>query len=186
MGRCNELCAKETTGQCTLCDALAERDRFERLWFKGGLFVDGAKTLIRGRSFAFLRRYAWLMVRLRDRSKAPRCWWYPVPRRAWEVRHKDVVREAHKQFSETINKTMLALLGVALFCLLTTIGSPDKLLLAPDSTIKVPFADAPMSFLGFIVVTPFLLIVLAIYLHLFYGYWLDCERERQEINSSSH
>jgi len=88
------------------------------------------------------------MGRLRDRSKAPLCWWYLVPRRDWEVRHKDVVREAHKQYSETLNKTMLALLGVALFCLLTTIGSPDKLLLAADSTIKAPFADAPMSFLG--------------------------------------
>src|SRR5262249_9988824 len=67
-------------------------------------------------------------------------------------------------------------------CLLTTIGSPDKYLLGGDSTIKVPFADAPMSFLGFIVIAPFLLIVLAIYLHVFYGYWLACERERQYIN----
>jgi uncharacterized protein YjbI with pentapeptide repeats len=77
---------------------------------------------------------------------------------------------------------MLTLLGVALFCLLTTIGSPDKLLLAGDRTIKVPFADTPLSFLSFIVVAPLLLIVLTIYLHVFYGYWLDCERERQYIN----
>ena len=99
-----------------------------------------------------------------------------------EVRHKDVVRKIHKQYSETLNKTMLALLGVALFCVLTTLGSPDKLLLGSDSTIKVPFADAPLSFFGFIVVAPFLLIVLATYLHVFYGYWLACERERQYIN----
>jgi len=58
---------------------------------------------------------------------------------------------------------MLVLLGVAFFCLLTTLGSPDKLLLGADSVIKVPFADAPLSFLGFIVVAPLLLIVLAIY-----------------------
>ena len=80
---------------------------------------------------------------------------------------------------------MLALLGVALFCLLTALGSPDKLLLAADSTIKVPLADAPMSFFGFIVVAPFLLIVLLIYLHIFYGYWVACERERQYINQQS-
>src|SRR5262249_27207139 len=67
-------------------------------------------------------------------------------------------------------------------CLLTTIGSPDKYLLGGDSTIKVPFTDAMMSFLGFIVVAPFLLIVLTIYLHVFYGYWLACEGERQYIN----
>jgi hypothetical protein len=94
------------------------------------------------------------------------------------------VREAHKQYADTLNKTMLTLLAVALFCLLTTIGSPDKSLLAADSTIKVPFADAPMSFLAFIVVAPFLLMVVTVYLHIFLGYWLDCERERQSINQS--
>src|SRR5215831_2305538 len=118
MARCNELCTKCATGTCAICEALAERDRFERLWFKGGLFIDGVRALKRGR------------MRLRDRSKAPLCWWYPLPRRDWEVRHQDIVREAHKQYSETINKVMFSLLGVALFCLLTVLSSPDKLLLA--------------------------------------------------------
>jgi uncharacterized protein YjbI with pentapeptide repeats len=77
---------------------------------------------------------------------------------------------------------MLVLLGVALFCALTTLGSPDKLLLGADSKIEVPFANAPLSFFGFIVVTPCLLIVLATYLHVCYGYWLACERERQYLN----
>jgi uncharacterized protein YjbI with pentapeptide repeats len=77
---------------------------------------------------------------------------------------------------------MLALLGVALFCLLTALGSPDKLLIEANSTIKVPLADAPISFFGFIVVAPFLLIVLLLYLHIFYGYWIVCEWERQCIN----
>jgi uncharacterized protein YjbI with pentapeptide repeats len=170
MDRCNELCTKDATGTCAVCEALAERDRFLRFWFQGGLFIDSVRALKRR------------MMRLQDRSKAPLCWWYPVLRRDWEVRHPDVVREAHKQYSETLNKTMLALLGVALFCFLTALGSPDKLLLAADSTIKVPFADAPMSFFGFIVDAPFLLIVLLIYLHIFYGYWVACEWERQYIN----
>ena len=39
--RCNELCTKASTGLCVLCDALDERDRFERFWLKGGLLVDG-------------------------------------------------------------------------------------------------------------------------------------------------
>jgi uncharacterized protein YjbI with pentapeptide repeats len=122
------------------------------------------------------------MMRLRDRSKAPLCWWYPVPRRSWEVRHQDVVREVHKQYSETINKVMFTLLGVALFCLLTVLSSPDKLLLAADSMIKVPVADAPLSFVGFIVVAPLLLVVLTVYLHILFRYWLDCEWERQYLN----
>src|SRR5215471_1532046 len=102
MDRCNELCTKATTGTCAVCEAWAEADRFVRFWFKGGWVIDGICVL--------------------------RQWWSPVPRT--EVRHKDVVQEAHKQYSETLNKTMLTLLGVALFCLLATIGSPDKLLLA--------------------------------------------------------
>ena len=156
MDRCNELCTKDTTGYCALCEALAERDRFERLWFQKGVFRRG---------FHILRQ-----------------WLYPVPRRDWEVRHQAVVREAHKQYSETINKVMFTLLSVALFCLLTTLGSPDKLLLEEDSTIKIPFTDTLMSFLGFSIVVPLLLLVLTVYLHIFFGYWLDCERERQLIN----
>jgi len=41
MDRCNELCTKETTGQCALCDALAERDRFIWWWVKGGFLREG-------------------------------------------------------------------------------------------------------------------------------------------------
>jgi hypothetical protein len=119
------------------------------------------------------------MVQPQNRNKAPQDG-YPVSQR--ELLHKDVVREAHKQYSETLNRAMLALLGIAFFCLLTALGSPDKLLLAADSTIKIPFTDAPLSFFGFIVVAPFCLIVLLIYLHIFYGYWMACEWERQHIN----
>ena len=56
------------------------------------------------------------------------------------------------------------------------------MLLKEDSTIKIPFTDTLMPFVGFSLVAPFLLIVLTVYLHIFFGYWLDCERERQSIN----
>ena len=95
MARCNELCTKDVTGYCAVCEALAERDRFERLWFQKEVFHRGLHGLRR--------------------------WWYPVPHE--EVRHIDVVQEAHKQYSETLNRIMLTLLGVALFCLLTAHGS---------------------------------------------------------------
>jgi hypothetical protein len=45
MGRCTELCTKETTGACALCEALAERDRFERLWFQKEVFRRGFHRL---------------------------------------------------------------------------------------------------------------------------------------------
>src|SRR5262245_55963886 len=90
----------------------------------------------------------------------------------------------HQKYSETVNTAMLTLLGVALFCLLTVFNSPDKLFLAEDSTIKMPFADAPISFRGFIVVAPLLLALVTLYLHIFYGYWLELERDRRQINQN--
>src|SRR5262245_31127641 len=51
MNRCNELCTKEVEGYCgycKLCNVLAERDRFERFLFKGGLFIDSIRALKRG------------------------------------------------------------------------------------------------------------------------------------------
>jgi steroid delta-isomerase-like uncharacterized protein len=45
MDRCNELCTKEVTGQCALCEALAERDRFIRLWMKGGFLREGLRAM---------------------------------------------------------------------------------------------------------------------------------------------
>src|SRR6266581_3676922 len=70
MARCNELCTKDATGTCALCEVRTEADEFFRFWFKGGLLLDGVQALKRGRIFSYLRRYAWLMV-----------WWlYPIPR----------------------------------------------------------------------------------------------------------
>ena len=58
VGRCTELCTKDTTGSCALCTTLAERDRFERLWFKGGWFIEGAHAMQRRGVFTLLHRYA--------------------------------------------------------------------------------------------------------------------------------
>ena len=48
MDRCNDLCTKEVTGQCELCEALAESDRFIRLWMKGGFLWEGLRAMQRG------------------------------------------------------------------------------------------------------------------------------------------
>lgn len=45
MDRCNELCTQEAIGQCALCDALAERDRFIRWWMKGGFLREGLRAM---------------------------------------------------------------------------------------------------------------------------------------------
>jgi len=111
--------AREVLGDCALCKALAKRDRFERFWFKGGLFIDSLQAL--------------------------RQWWYPVPPAV--VRHQDIVREAHKQYSETINKVIFTLLGVATFCWVTTVGSSDHKIpdweCAASSTTEQQFSFWP-------------------------------------------
>ena len=118
--------------------------------------------------------------RLSDRKKAPRCWWYPIT--GIRLLPHDVLTEAYKQYGETTNRTMVSLLAVGTFCLLTVIGTPDKALLAAQGTVKVPFAEASISFLAFVIVAPLLIIVITAYLHIFYGYWMDLERERRQYN----
>jgi hypothetical protein len=44
--RCNELCTKPTTGQCKLCDALDERDRFLRVVQWSILLILGSICII--------------------------------------------------------------------------------------------------------------------------------------------
>ena len=48
----SEYCTRETTGQCALCDALEERDRFLRLWIKGDFVREGLRAVQRGFSRA--------------------------------------------------------------------------------------------------------------------------------------
>src|SRR5215211_8956373 len=64
MDRCNELCTKDATGTCAVFEALAERDRFLRFWFQGGLFVDSVHAMQRRGVFALLHRYALLLTLL--------------------------------------------------------------------------------------------------------------------------
>jgi uncharacterized protein YjbI with pentapeptide repeats len=99
---------------------------------------------------------------------------------------RKALREALEKCSETVNRAMLSLLAVSLFCLLTTFGATDRSLVAPEASIKVPFTETNVSFVGFLIVAPFLLVVLTIYLHLFYGYWreLDTARRAQGLTET--
>jgi hypothetical protein len=48
----------------------------------------------------------------------------------------------------------------------------------------MPFANVQVSFQSFLILAPFLLIVVTLYLHIFYGYWLDLERDYQHLTRS--
>src|SRR5262245_10400875 len=119
-------------------------------------------------------------ARFADRDKAPRRWWYP--RYATPSYETTPLRDLHEKCSETISRVMIVLLGFAMYCLLTALGSDDTSLLKSNAEIKIPFAEAPVSFSGFLVVGPFLLIVILVYLHVFVAYWreLDAIRVQQQ------
>ena len=68
--------------------------------------------------------------------------------------------QEHEKCSITLRRAMLALLGFALFALVTVLGAPDSTLITGDATIKVPFANADMPVPGFLSAAPLLLITI--------------------------
>ncbi len=118
--------------------------------------------------------------RITDRKRAPRSWWYPKPDQ--DPHHPDALKELHTSYAKAINKTMFALLGVGLYCLLKVFGESDKSLIVPNTTIQTPLVGTSISFQSFLLVAPFLLVILVAYLHILYGYWLPLEKERREMN----
>jgi len=124
----------------------------------------------------------------RSADRAPADWGLPMPTTYKEERldvttesddeRRKAIRDAVEKCAETVNRGMLSLLAVALFCLLTTFGGADRSLVASDASIRLPFAEVPISFVGFLVVAPLLLIVLTVYLHVFYGYWRELDTIR--------
>jgi hypothetical protein len=118
--------------------------------------------------------------RITDRNRWPRTWWYPVPPQG--KRHRDAVKQLHESYAKTINKTMFALLGVGLYCLLKVFGESDKSLIVANTTIQTPVVGTSLSFQSFLRVAPFLLVILTVYLHIVYGHWLQLERAREKEN----
>src|SRR6266850_894646 len=138
-------------------------------------------------------RRARFWARLSDPDKWPRCWWFPPSTRRDAVRrmpevarqgYRALVQQRHEKLSETIRLAMLSLLGFALFCLLIILSAPDSSILVADPTVKMPFADVQVSFYYFLFLAPFLLIIMTVYLHIFYGYWLDVETDYQHLTCS--
>jgi Protein of unknown function (DUF1566)/Pentapeptide repeats (8 copies) len=120
-----------------------------------------------------------IWTKITDWSKAPRSCWIE------DCRHAEVVKMLHESHSKAINKTMLSLLGVGLYSLLAVVGSPDKLLIATNSAIQTPLVGTSISFIGFLIVAPFLLVILTVYLHILFGYWLRLEKKREELNKEA-
>ena len=73
----------------------------------------------------------------------------------------------HDDSSKTIRRVFYALMGTCLFCILTLSGSPDSALLSPEAAVTLPVLNYKINFGAFLIVGPFLLVTLTIYLHIF-------------------
>jgi uncharacterized protein YjbI with pentapeptide repeats len=77
----------------------------------------------------------------------------------------DLIGKARDETAAQVTRVGLTFLGTAAFCLLSLL-SPDTSLLGGSEKISVPFAG-PVSFLGFMLLGPAVLIVLRIYLQIY-------------------
>ena len=77
----------------------------------------------------------------------------------------DLIDEASDETASQVVRLMLAFVGTAAFCLLS-LASPDIGLLTGNEKLNVPGAG-PVSFFGFMLLGPAILIVLRIYLQIY-------------------
>src|SRR5262245_29693147 len=77
----------------------------------------------------------------------------------------DLISKARDENAAQVTRIGLTFLGTAAFCLLSLL-TPDSALLGGSEKINVPFAG-PVSFFGFMLLGPAVLIVLRVYLQIY-------------------
>jgi len=77
----------------------------------------------------------------------------------------DLISKARDETATQVTRIGLTFLGTAAFCLLSLL-SPDSALLGGSEKINVPFAG-PVSFFGFMLLGPAVLIALRVYLQIY-------------------
>jgi hypothetical protein len=93
-------------------------------------------------------------------------------------------KKQHDEISRAINKLLLVLIGFCFFCGLA-LGKPDVSLLASNAKVTLPFANADISFVAFLIIAPLVLTALSFYLHIFIGYWTSLSRQ-QPTSGQTH
>ena len=86
-------------------------------------------------------------------------------RRSLRILSPDFIGKATDETATQVTRIGLTFLGTTAFCLLSLL-SPDSALLGGSERINVPFAG-PVSFFGFMLLGPAVLIVLRIYLQIY-------------------
>src|SRR5262245_8660774 len=75
-------------------------------------------------------------------------------------------RRQHDEISKNVARVASLLGASCLFCVLT-LGAPDATLISADAKIRIPFVNNDVSYLGFLLFGPLVLIGQALYLHVF-------------------
>ncbi len=99
----------------------------------------------------------------------------------------DLISKARDETATQVTRIGLTFLGTAVFCLLTLFGIPDSALLRGNAAllggsekINVPFAG-PVSFWGFMLLGPAVLIVLRVYLQIYVEHGDRLDRLAQSV-----
>jgi hypothetical protein len=87
------------------------------------------------------------------------------PRRGLRKLSPDLISKARDETAAQVTRVGLTFLGTTAFCLLSLL-SQDSALLGGSERINVPFAG-PVSFLGFMLLGPAVLIALRLYLQIY-------------------
>lgn len=72
---------------------------------------------------------------------------------------------------------MLTLMGLCFYCITTAWGTSDKALIFSGGKVDLPFANSEISFSGFLVIGPILILTTFVYLHIFN--WRRLWREKE-------
>jgi hypothetical protein len=93
----------------------------------------------------------------------------------------DLISKARDDTATQVTRIGLTLLGTAAFCLLSLL-TPDSALLGGSEKINVPFAG-PVSFFGFMLLGPAVLIVLRVYLQIYVEHGDRLDRLAQSVSA---
>src|SRR6478736_5908352 len=97
----------------------------------------------------------------------------PPQRRGLRILSSDFIGKAADETATQVTRIGLTFLGTSAFCLLSLL-SPNSALLGGSDRINVPFAG-PVSFFGFMLLGPAVLIGLRVYLQIYveHSEWWD-------------
>jgi Pentapeptide repeats (8 copies) len=93
----------------------------------------------------------------------------------------DLISKARDETATQVTRVGLTFLGTTVFCLLSLL-SPDTALLGGSEKLNVPFAG-PVSFLGFMLLGPAILIVLRVYLQIYVEHSARLDRLARSVSA---